>query len=232
MIIQGTLVASGLFREVGVDAAARFTSELTLVYFPRRSVVYAQSDPSDDRLYLIVTGKVKATTRLPTDDELILTVFGPAEFFGLVSAFDLERRETSATALTDVHLLCIERELITSWVMEHPQIGLQLLRILARRTRKLTVRLCEEPLDDSPRLVAKRLVQLAQSFGAQEGESVRVTHEMTINELAQFAGGRLGAVASALGSFGRRGWIVLGGGSLVIRDMEQLINFAYNLSPS
>jgi CRP/FNR family cyclic AMP-dependent transcriptional regulator len=202
------------------------------VHLPRRSVIYAQNDPGDDRLYLIMNGKVKATTRLPTGGELTLTVFGPAEFFGFVTAFDLERRETSATAITDVHLLPIERELIASWVVEHPQIGLQLLRILARRTRKLTVRLCEEPLDDSPRLVAQHLVHLAQSFGVQEGESIRVTHEMTINELAQFAGGRLGVVASALASFSRRGWIVLGGGSLAIRDMEQLINFAHDPRPS
>ena len=181
-----------------MDAAAaeKFASELVPVHLPRRSQIYTQDDPSD-RLYLIITGKVKASTGLSTDEELILTVFGHAEFFGLIAAFDFERRESSATALTDVCVLPIERELITSWIAKDPQVGLQLLRILARRTRKLTTLRYEARAGDASPLVAKRLIELAQNFGVREGEVVRVPHGMTLHDLPSWRWTRQGCRLSS-----------------------------------
>jgi CRP/FNR family transcriptional regulator, cyclic AMP receptor protein len=43
-------------------------------------------------------------------------------------------------------------------------------------------------LTDVPGRVAKQLLALAQSFGTQEGGGLRVTHDLTQEEIAQLVG--------------------------------------------
>jgi len=77
-------------------------------------------------------------------------------------------------------------------------------------------------MDVTSRL-AKQLLQLAQQFGSQENGAMRVTHDLTQQELAQLVGSSRETVNKALTDFARRGWIWLDGGkSLLILDSEAL----------
>jgi Crp-like helix-turn-helix domain len=77
-------------------------------------------------------------------------------------------------------------------------------------------------MDVTSRL-AKQLLQLAQQFGSQENGAMRVTHDLTQQELTQLVGSSRETVNKALTDFARRGWIWLDGGkSLLILDSEAL----------
>ena len=70
--------------------------------------------------------------------------------------------------------------------------------------------------------VAKQLLQLAQRFGTQEGGALRVTHDLTQEEIAQLVGASRETVNKALADFAHRGWIRLEGKSVLISDSERL----------
>jgi CRP-like cAMP-binding protein len=73
-----------------------------------------------------------------------------------------------------------------------------------------------------PGRVAKQLLQLAQRFGTREGDAVRVTHDLTQEEIAQLVGASRETVNKALADFAHRGWIRLEGKSVLICDCDCL----------
>jgi CRP/FNR family transcriptional regulator, cyclic AMP receptor protein len=66
------------------------------------------------------------------------------------------------------------------------------------------------------------LLQLARRFGAQEGGTVRVTHELTQEEIAQLVGASRETVNKALSGFIQRGWIQTDAKTVLILDPERL----------
>ena len=97
-----------------------------------------------------------------------------------------------------------------------PEIAEQLLRVLARRLRRTNDNLANLIFTDVGR-VAKQLLALAQRFGTQEDGAVRVTHDLTQEEIAQLVGASREAVNKALPDFAHRGWIRMEGKRCYLR---------------
>ena len=75
---------------------------------------------------------------------------------------------------------------------------------------------------DVPGRVAKQLLQLAQCFGTQERDGLRVDHDLTHEEIAQLVGASVETVDEALADFAYRGWIRLHVNGVLICDCECL----------
>ena len=105
---------------------------------------------------------------------------------------------------------------------DHPVITDQLLRMLARRLRRVIETQTDLVFTDVPGRLAKQLLQLAQQFGSRQDGAIRVVHDLTHEEIAQLVGASLVRVEKALTDFSRRGWIRLEGNSVLILDSEWL----------
>jgi CRP-like cAMP-binding protein len=99
---------------------------------------------------------------------------------------------------------------------------MQLLRVVARRLRRTNTTLADLIFVDVPGRVAKQLLQLAQRFGSVDAGQLRVTHDLTQEELAQLVGASRETVNKALADFASRGWLRLEGKRVVILDRERL----------
>jgi CRP/FNR family cyclic AMP-dependent transcriptional regulator len=105
--------------------------------FPRGHTVCAEGEPGD-RLYIIISGKVKIGRHSSDGRENLLTVLGPSDMFGELLIFDPGPRTSSATTLTEVRAVSMDRNALRAWIAGHPEITQQLLRVLARRLRAPT----------------------------------------------------------------------------------------------
>jgi CRP/FNR family cyclic AMP-dependent transcriptional regulator len=217
---------TGLFQRLEPRAASVLMKQLQSVDFGAGDVVFAQGDPGD-RLYIIASGMVKMSYRSPHGQEHLVTIMGPSDMFGEVSIFDPGGRMYSATSVTEVHALSLSRETIQALIADHPEMVDQLLRLFARRLAQMTNVLTDSILTDVPVRVARRLLQLAQRFGRREDDAVRVTHNLTAQEIEQLVGAGAGTVDGVLRDFVDRGWIRLDGTSLVILDAEALAALRY-----
>ena len=151
-----------------------------------------------------------------------MAIMGPADQFGELSIFDPGPRTATATVVTDARLARLPKPALQKWVQERPQIAMQLLRVVARRLRRTNTMLADLIFVDVPGRVAKQLLQLAQRFGSVDGGQLRVTHDLTQEELAQLVGASRETVNKALADFAQRGWLRLEGKSVVILDRERL----------
>ena len=150
-------------------------------------------------------------------------MLGPAQLFGELAVLDPGPRTSTATALTDVRVMAMHRCQLREWIAEYPEIGEQLLRVSTRRVRRTTVNQTDLVFMDVTGRLAKQLLQLCQQFGSQENGAMRVTHDLTQEELAQLVGSSRETVNKALTDFARRGWIQLHGGKgLLILDSAAL----------
>ena len=216
-----TLARAGIFQGVEPAAAEALAATLESVDFPRGHVIFAEGEPGD-RLYIIQSGKVKIGRKSPDGRENLLGIFGPSDMFGELSIFDPGPRTSTATTVTEVRALSMDRPALRQWIASRPEIAEQLLRVVARRLRRTNGMLADLIFTDVPGRVAKALLQLAQRFGSQEAGLLRVTHDLTQEEIAQYVGASRETVNKALADFAHRGWLRLEGKSVLILEPERL----------
>lgn len=219
--MDDTLARAGIFQGVDPEAATALAAQLETVSFPRSSAIFTEGELGD-RLYIIQEGKVKLGRHAPDGRENLLAIMGPADMFGELSVFDPGPRTASAIAVTDVKLATMDRGAMRTWIAQRPEIAEQLLRVIARRLRRTNNTLADLIFTDVPGRVAKALLQLARQFGTRSDGQLRVTHDLTQEELAQLVGASRETVNKALADFGQRGWLRLEGKSVVILDPDRL----------
>jgi CRP/FNR family cyclic AMP-dependent transcriptional regulator len=116
----------------------------------------------------------------------------------------------------------MDRDALRAWIADRPEIAEQLLQVLARRLRRTNNNLADLIFTDVPGRVAEQLLALAQRFGTQEDGALRVTHDLTQEEIAQLVGASRESVNKALAEFAHRGWIRIDVTTVWIGDSERL----------
>ncbi len=212
---------AGLFQGVAPEDVEALGNQFEVIEAPRGSTLFHEGEPGDS-LYIVLEGKVKLGRRSSDGRENLVAVMGPADQFGELSLFDPGPRTATATVVTDARLAVLPKQALQQWVHERPQIAIQLLHVIARRLRRTNTMLADLIFVDVPGRVAKQLLQLAQKFGSVDGGQLRVTHDLTQEELAQLVGASRETVNKALADFASRGWLRLEGKSVVILDRERL----------
>jgi len=219
--VDEVLAKAGLFQGVSPQDAEALAAQFDYLQVPRGSVVFSEGEPGDS-LYIVLAGKIKLGRRTADGRENLVAVMGPSDQFGELSLFDPGPRTSTAVAVTEVRLARMSKSALRTWITERPQIAEQLLRVLARRLRRTNAMLGDLIFTDVPGRVAKQLLQLSQSFGTVENGQLRVTHDLTQEELAQLVGASRETVNKALADFAHRGWIRLEGKTVLILDRDRL----------
>jgi CRP/FNR family transcriptional regulator, cyclic AMP receptor protein len=205
----------------GVEPVEALTEQLQPVEFPCGHTIYTEGDQSDC-LYIVIAGKVKIGRRSPDGRERMMGIMGPADMFGAVSMFDSGSRTADASAITDVRAVSMDRIALRILMTGCPEMAEQLLRVLARRLRLTDNTVAALISADGPGRLAKQLLQMAQRFGRHEDGGLRVTHDLTQEELAHLIGASRETVNKALANFTNRGWLRVDGRSVLIFEPERL----------
>lgn len=220
--MDDVLARAGLFQGVEPEATEALIAAMDYLDLARGDVIFAEGEEGDS-LYIVLDGKVKLARRAPDGRENMLAIMGPSDMFGELSIFDPGPRTATAIAVTDARLARLSHAALRPWTSERPKIAEQLLRVLARRLRRTNDALSDMIFTDVPGRVAKNLLQMANRFGTREPDgSLRVTHDLTQEELAQLVGASRETVNKALADFATRGWLRLEGKSVVILDNLRL----------
>lgn len=194
---------------------------MTSVHINKGDTLFKEGD-AGDRLFVIVTGKLKLGTTSSDGRENLLSILGPGEMFGELSLFDPGPRTATATAVTDAHLLALSHDQVIDWVTKNPPVSLQLLGRLAQRLRRTNEVLADLVFSDVPGRVAKALIDLGARFGVQKDDGLHVNHDLTQEELAQLVGASRETVNKALADFAGRGWVRLEPRAVVVLDYDRL----------
>ena len=210
-----------LFAGLEDEAATALSSAMGKLYLNKGDVLFHEGD-SEDRLYIVVSGKIKLGRTGSAGRENLLAVLGPGQMFGELSVFDPGPRSTTATAVTACELRTLEHDELIPWLTDRPEVAQGLLSQLAGRLRRANDVVADLVFSDVPGRVAKQLLELAQRFGDKRDDGMHVHHDLTQEELAQLVGASRETVNKALADFAARGWIRLEPRSVTILDVERV----------
>src|SRR5699024_6062678 len=179
-----------------------------------------------DRLFVIGSGKVKLGHMAPDGREHLLAILGPGEILGEVSLYDPGKRTATATALPTSELVELSHQGLLNDLDARPEVTQHLPRCLALRLRRAINKVAGRSCSDGRGRVAKALLGLGRPFGERTESGLRVTHDLTQEELAQLVGSTRETVNKALAEFSNRGWLQLQGRSVVLIDIDRLTHRA------
>jgi CRP/FNR family transcriptional regulator, cyclic AMP receptor protein len=215
------LAEAPLFEALSEEDARALRADIVDVHLDRGERLFSEGDVGD-KLYIILTGKIKLTKAAPDGRENLLSVHGPGEMFGELSLFDPIPRTSSASAVTNARLAAIAHTDVRAWLSTRPEVAMHLLQALAQRLRRINEVKADLVFTDVPGRVAKALLDLSDRFGVLTPDGVQVNHDLTQEELAQLVGASRETVNKALADFAARGWIQLAAKSVLVTDTDRL----------
>jgi len=170
---------------------------------------------SATNLYFVASGVVKMFKTSAEGKEQILSIVRPGESFNDVPIFDGGLNPASARAMGPVLLYGIKKNDMEAILRNHPQIALNVIKVLASRVRHL-VSLVE---DLSFKHVIGRVAKiLLEHVGGEMGRGPRLTQQ----EMAAMAGTAREVVGRSLKALEEEGAIKLDRHRIIITDKEAL----------
>jgi CRP/FNR family cyclic AMP-dependent transcriptional regulator len=210
-----------LFEGLEEDHAVALLAMVTEVQLRRGEQLFVEGD-LDHRLFIVDSGKIKLGRVASDGRENLLAVIGPGEMFGELSWFDPGPRTSAARAVSPTVLASLDHDDLRTWMSGRPDVAPHLLRALARRLRRTNSVIADLVFTDVSGRVAKTLLDLAGRFGRSTDQGLRVSHDLTQEELAQLVGASRETVNKALADFAARGWLRLEARSVVLFDVDRL----------
>jgi CRP/FNR family transcriptional regulator, cyclic AMP receptor protein len=191
--------------------------------FPRGSVMMFEGEP-EERLILILDGRVKITRAGPDGREVILGIRDAGDLLGELAFIDRRPRSATVVALEPITASMMPGSRFREHLEGTPRVALVLLEVVAGRFREATVnRLQFAALDTMGRLSA-RIVELAERYGEHvDGDgSIEVQLPLSQEELASWTGASRTGVAQALQSLRELNWLETQRGQMTVRDLQAL----------
>ncbi|MBM7799200.1 CRP-like cAMP-binding protein [Microlunatus panaciterrae] len=210
-----------LFKGLEDEAASALSAAMGTIRLSKGEILFHEGE-LEDRLYVVVKGKIKLGRSGSAGRENLLAVLGPGQMFGELSLFDPGPRSTTATAVTNCELRTLEHDELMTWLTGRPEVARGLLGQLAARLRRANDVVADLVFSDVPGRVAKALLDLATRFGERKDDGIHVHHDLTQEELAQLVGASRETVNKALADFAARGWIRLEPRSVTLIDVDRV----------
>ena len=217
--IQQFLCSVPLFAGVSEANLEIIAMESRIKLATRGSFLFFRGDPAD-AVFMIMEGAVVIHIDNLDGRELVINEVGSGECFGELGILTGQPHSANAEAMVDSKVLVIPGTLFKVMLENEPSLVLRLLEITALRLQNSSRR--EEALafHDARQRLAHLLLHLDQL--ASERGYLTFSQE----DYAQRTGLTRQTVATILGDWRRRGWLLTGRGYLVLlnrRELNQLI---------
>jgi CRP/FNR family cyclic AMP-dependent transcriptional regulator len=208
-----------LFRTLLSEERADLLAACRRRAVPRGGTVFLLGDAGSE-LLVVLRGHVAVRVGTPDGDLALLHVVPPGETFGELALLRAHgRRTATATALDDVDLLVLDRDTLNVLRRRHREIDNLLLDLLARHVERLTAHLLEALYVPVDRRVVRRLLLLAQTYGAGQGP---ITIPLTQDDIAGSAGASRPTVNQVLKHLEEVGVVALHRGRIDVLDRAAL----------
>ncbi|MQY03826.1 CRP-like cAMP-activated global transcriptional regulator [Actinomadura sp. RB68] len=193
--------------------------------FARGEVLFQEGERSS-WVAVLLTGRVKAFSNREHGGEALLAVRGPGSLLGEVAAIDRRPRSATVTTLEPARALALTAEDFMGFLRTHGAASILIMKTLCERWRDADRKRAEFGMFDATGRVAERLVELAERFGVPYsgggGKSVRITLNLSQEELAGWVGASREAVSKALRTLRADGLVETGRRRVIVHDLQAL----------
>ena len=178
--------------------------------YPKQAIIVNEGDASDS-LYLILAGRVKIYLADEHGKELILAIKGPGQYFGEM-VLDEQPRSASVMTLEPAQFAILSRADFKAFLLNHPEVSLQLIQNLIRVARGLNRSVRNLAMLDVYGRVARTLLDLAVE---RDGKMV-IPEKLTQKEIAARVGASREMINRILRDLTAGGYVTVEHGRITI----------------
>jgi CRP/FNR family cyclic AMP-dependent transcriptional regulator len=184
--------------------------------FSRGDVIFNEGDPGEE-VIVLRAGRAKVCARRG-GREVILSVLDPGSLVGEISAIDGSRRSATVIALEPVEIDVIGLEEFSCFLLSHPRVPLELLRLLASRLRSLSTRQLEFGAASTLTRVCGTITRLAERYGTEVEGRIEIDAPLSQQEMASWSGMSREAFVKGLHQLRSLGWMAVEDHRIVLLD--------------
>ncbi len=215
-----------LFNSLSDSDLESLSESVRLQSLKKSQTLFRKGDEGSS-LYIIQQGTIKIVLPSRLGDEVIVTMFSEGDFFGEMALFDGKPRSADALAMEPSKIYVLSRNDFLLFLQSNINAMKSILSQLTNRLRN-TDDFLESTcfLSVSARL-AKKLLDLAESYGQNDGDGVYIDLNLTQKEIGDMIGSTRESINKELKILRDKGLITMQENKIQIVDMTRLKRRAY-----
>lgn len=226
MVGESKDVDRAFLDRIAPAARSRLLDAGTARHYRRGEVLFLAGDRATF-VVVIVQGRAKVTASGPDGTEVVLSLRGPGDLLGELAAVDegTAPRTAAVTALDPITCRVVRAAEFRTVLAEHPDVGLELLRMMSARLRSADRRIVEFGAYDTTRRVARLVADLAEQAGPGRRRAAPAAVDLTQDDLAGLVGASRESVVRALATLRSLGLVTTARRKVEVVDMGALRGF-------
>lgn len=214
-----------LFRELDDTTLSLLAEHAVPRHYRKDEVLFLAGDEAYG-LFVIVNGSVRAFRESLDGREQVIHVERAGATVAEVPVFDDGTYPSTVAAEEDTDTLFLDKRDVRQLCLEHPEISLAAVKVLAARLRRCAELVEALSLKEVGQRVARFLVSEARRHGEPTGDGVCLTLTQTNQQIAARVGSVREVISRAFSRLQHDGLIVMEDRKLTIPNLEALSAFA------
>jgi CRP/FNR family transcriptional regulator len=194
-------------------------------FLEQDDILYTPKEGTE-RLFILKKGRVQVYEIDGEGEEITLSVIEDGNVFGEMALTGQSLEGLYVRALTPSTVVSLRREDVEELIRNEPEVGLRLVRDLARRLHDSERRYADVVGKDVPARLATLILTLVDSEGVVNSESYRIPTHYTHDQLGSMIGCKRVAVTRAFRKLEEGGAVELKERRIVVKDMNVLKELA------
>jgi CRP/FNR family cyclic AMP-dependent transcriptional regulator len=194
-------------------------------FLERDDILYSPQNGTE-RLFVLKEGRVQLYEIEEGGDEITLSVVEYGNVFGEMALTGQSLEGLYVRALAPSTVVSLKREDVEDLITKKPEVGLRLVRELAKRLRDSERRYADVVGKDVPARLATMILRLVDSEGVVSSESLRIPNHYTHEQLASMIGCKRVAVTRAFRKLEEGEAVELDDRRIVVKAIEALKELA------
>ncbi|HEX8537854.1 MAG TPA: Crp/Fnr family transcriptional regulator [Cystobacter sp.] len=189
--------------------------------FSKGTVLFREGEAGRE-MFVLQSGRIAISKRV-RDEEKVLAVLGPGEFFGEMAIISNRPRNATATVSEDAKLLVIDPKTFEGMIRGNAEIAVRMIKKLAERLSEADAQIENLLHSDPVSRVVHHVLQTCRTRGRPTEEGMEF--ELPLREMPQQIGVGEPAIRNVLDRLERAGLLERAGDRLTVQDTARLHDF-------
>lgn len=200
----------------------RIEQRLVRKKYSKGEMIYSPLS-STNRVYFVMSGRVKVGVISPAGKELTVEILGPGDVFGKLPGSEDEDR-TFAQAVVDSELVSLEESDFSATISRYPEICSFFVNLISEKKEMVQSRLEDIVFLDVKGRIAKIVLELAEKEGALEQGKKEAVFDIGIThkDIASMAATSRETATAVLSSLRKNHILEIERGKVRIYDIDKL----------
>ncbi|HSV56709.1 MAG TPA: cyclic nucleotide-binding domain-containing protein, partial [Magnetospirillaceae bacterium] len=141
--------------------------QLAFISFKKDSYIIVEGKQDADRFFIIRQGRVRVSKDLEVVEEEGGNIYGPGDFFGVVSTMSNHSHIETAQAVTDCVLISVAREQYGTLIEKNTPVAMKIIMAFSKRMRFLDEALTRLTLKNTAEADPSHLFRVAEHYARQ-----------------------------------------------------------------